>query len=70
MEKKRILTGDRPTGKLDLGHYVACGIDPSKTTIYLQSAIHPVYEINLIFEMLVTVPRLFGIQLAAKGANI
>ena len=22
MEKKRILTGDRPTGKLHLGHYV------------------------------------------------
>lgn len=107
MSQKRILTGDRPTGRMHLGHYVgsianrvrlqaeyesfyiiadlhalttkntkeeiiearnsvvemvtdylACGIDPSKTTIYLQSAIHAVYEINLIFEMLVTVPRL------------
>lgn len=107
MEKKRLLTGDRPTGKLHLGHYVgsianrvklqdeydcyfiiadlhmlttrneredvdairtnavemvidylSCGIDPAKSTIYLQSAIHAVYEINLIFEMLVTVPRL------------
>ena len=107
MEKKRLLTGDRPTGKLHLGHYVgsianrvrlqdeydsyfliadlhmlttknhpddiaairnnavemvidylACGIDPSKTTIYLQSAIQAVYEINLILAMLVTVPRL------------
>ena len=107
MEKKRLLTGDRPTGKLHLGHYVgsianrlklqdeydcffliadlhmlttmnerkaiddirviavdivtdylACGIDPAKCTIYLQSAVHAVYEINLIFEMLVTVPRL------------
>lgn len=107
MEKKRLLTGDRPTGRLHLGHYVgsianrvrlqdeydcyfliadlhmlttknqpddiaeiknnavemvidylACGIDPLKSTIYLQSAIHAVYEMNLIFEMLVTVPRL------------
>jgi tryptophanyl-tRNA synthetase len=38
--------------------YLACGIDPAKATVYLQSAIHAVYEINLIFEMLVTVPRL------------
>ncbi len=107
MEKKRILTGDRPTGKLHLGHYVgslvnrvklqdqyqcffiiadlhtlttkpskdnidkladnvremvldylACGIDPSRSVIYLQSAVHEVYEMNLFFEMLVTVPRL------------
>jgi len=107
MERKRILTGDRPTGKMHLGHYVgsianrvrlqdeykcyfiiadlhmlttrpekehidalrqntremvldylAAGIDPVKSTIYLQSAVHVVYEMNLIFEMLVTVPRL------------
>ncbi|RMG92318.1 MAG: tryptophan--tRNA ligase [Chloroflexi bacterium] len=108
MSKKRLLTGDRPTGsQLHLGHYVgslanrvrlqdeyetyiliadlhmlttkntkedinavrvnavelvkdylAVGIDPAKTTIYLQSAIHAVYEMNLFFEMLVTVPRL------------
>jgi len=107
MDKKRLLTGDRPTGRLHLGHYVgsianriklqheydcyfliadlhmlttkneredidairvnavemvkdylACGIDPAVSTIYLQSAIQAVYEINLIFEMLVTVPRL------------
>jgi tryptophanyl-tRNA synthetase len=107
MTRKRILTGDRPTGRLHLGHYIgsianrvrlqeeyecfflladlhmlttkparedidaiyanavemvidylACGIDPAKSTVYLQSAIHAVYEINLIFEMLVTVPRL------------
>jgi tryptophanyl-tRNA synthetase len=107
MEEKRILTGDRPTGKLHLGHYVgslanrvrlqdqykcyfivadlhmlttrpekehvdalrtnigemvldylAAGIDPRKSTIYLQSAVHVVYEMNLFFEMLVTVPRL------------
>ncbi len=107
MEKKRLLTGDRPTGKLHLGHYVgslqnrvklqdrydsfifvadlhmlttkpskeaiekvsenareivldylACGIDPEKATIYMQSALHEVYELNLILEMLVSVPRL------------
>lgn len=105
--RKRILTGDRPTGRLHLGHwvgslknrvalqdqyetvlivadlhmlttrpgrddiaaiadntrglvldYLAAGIDPAKVTIYLQSAIPEVYELNLIFEMLVTVNRL------------
>lgn len=106
-KRKRLLTGDRPTGRLHLGHYVgsmanrvklqddydcyfivadlhmlttkpereaidqlrvhvhdmvldylSVGIDPAKSTIYLQSAIHAVYEMNLIFEMLVTLPRL------------
>lgn len=110
MEKKRILTGDRPTGKLHLGHYLgsiknrvalqdeyesyliiadlhtlttkpdkasileirdnihemvldylACGIDPNKTTIYLQSACPAVYEMNLIFEMLISLNRLTGL---------
>lgn len=110
MEKKRILTGDRPTGKLHLGHYVgsvqnrvllqdqyecyiiiadlhslttkpekenilqirentyemvldylACGIDPKKTTIYLQSACPAVYEMNLIFEMMISLNRLTGL---------
>src|SRR5512143_338878 len=91
LAKKRILTGDRPTGRMHLGHYVgslrnrvrlqdeyecffivadlhmlttkpgpedigriadnargmvldylAAGIDPSKCTIFLQSAIHEV----------------------------
>jgi tryptophanyl-tRNA synthetase len=105
-EKKRILTGDRPTGRMHLGHYVgslqnrvrlqdeyecffiiadlhvlttrpqkadieamrgnihdivldylAVGIDPAKSTIYLQSAVHAVYEMNLFFEMLVSLPR-------------
>ncbi|HEX5136142.1 MAG TPA: tryptophan--tRNA ligase [Planctomycetota bacterium] len=103
----RLLTGDRPTGRLHLGHYVgsiqnrvklqekyetyllvadlhmlttkldktdiqsvldnargmvldhlACGIDPAKVTIYLQSAVQEVYELNLLLEMLVTVNRL------------
>ena len=105
--RKRILTGDRPTGKPHLGHYVgsmanrlrlqdefecffiiadlhtlttkperehieqlganvrdmvldylAVGIDPQKSTIFLQSGVPQTYELNLIFEMLVTVARL------------
>lgn len=104
---KRILTGDRPTGKLHLGHYVgsirhrvalqhqyecfflvadlhmlttrpgkedilqiadnargivldnlACGLDPDNATIYLQSAVHEVYELQLLLSGLVTVERL------------
>jgi len=121
-EKKRILTGDRPTGRLHLGHYVgslqnrvelqekydcyfiiadlhtlttkpqkenilgirehinemvidylACGIDPKKSVIYLQSAIPAIYEMNLIFEMLVSLNRLKGlpsIKEMAKNAHI
>lgn len=110
MTKKRILTGDRPTGLLHLGHYIgslrnridlqekydcyfiiadlhmlttrptkedileirknvhemvldylACGIDPKKSVIYLQSAVHAVYELNLIFEMLISINRLTGL---------
>ncbi len=120
--KKRILTGDRPTGKLHLGHYVgslenrlrlqdeyecifiiadlhvlttkpskdeiaqieqnirdlildhlAVGIDPNKVTFYVQSAVKEVYQINLIFEMLVTVPRLArlpSIKDMARNASI
>jgi tryptophanyl-tRNA synthetase len=122
MAQKRILTGDRPTGLLHLGHYVgslanrvrlqdeyecffiiadlhtlttkpshddiagladnarqmvldylACGIDPAKSVIYLQSAVREVYELNLLFEMLVTVPRLQripSIKEMAKSANL
>jgi tryptophanyl-tRNA synthetase len=122
MTRKRILTGDRPTGRLHLGHYVgslknrvrlqdeyecffiiadlhtlttkpspeniaglaensrqmvldylACGIDPAKSVIYLQSAVHEVYELNLLFEMLVTVPRLQrvpSLKDMAKSANL
>lgn len=122
MTKKRILTGDRPTGKLHLGHYVgsvqnrvamqdtyecnfiiadlhtlttkprkeqimemrhhikdmvldylACGIDPKKSTIYLQSAVKPWYEMNLIFEMLISLNRLTGLpslKEMARNAHI
>lgn len=107
MEKKRILTGDRPTGKLHLGHYVgtlknrvklqgeyecyfiiadlhmlttrvdksvladtknnirelvldylSVGIDPSKSTIYVQSRIPEVTELFTLFSMLISVSRL------------
>lgn len=121
-EKKRILTGDRPTGHLHLGHYVgsiknrvalqdtydcyfiiadlhtlttkphkedimrlreyihmmvldylSCGVDPKKSTIYLQSATPAVYEMNLIFEMLISVNRLTGlpsIKEMARNAHL
>ncbi|HLF82000.1 MAG TPA: tryptophan--tRNA ligase [Anaerolineales bacterium] len=106
-KNKRILTGDRPTGGMHLGHYVgslqnrvklqdsyecyfivadlhtlttkpekesiaevagnvreivldylAVGLDPERSVIFLQSGVPETYELNLIFEMLVTVPRL------------
>ncbi len=109
-KRKTIISGDRPTGLLHLGHYVgsiknrvdfqkkydcyffiadlhmlttkptkddilkirehtremvldylACGIDPEHSTIYLQSAIPAVYEMNLIFENLVSLNRLTGL---------
>jgi tryptophanyl-tRNA synthetase len=53
--------------------YLAAGIDPQKSTIYLQSAVHVVYEMNLLFEMLVTVPRLSrlpSIKEMARAAQI
>ncbi|MFH0873360.1 MAG: tryptophan--tRNA ligase [Candidatus Komeilibacteria bacterium] len=103
--KKIVLTGDRPTGKLHLGHYVgslkqrlelqktleqfvmiadvqaltdnfdnpqkvhdnvlqvaldylAVGIDPSATTIFVQSQIPEISELALYFMNLVTVSRL------------
>ncbi|MDQ7842044.1 MAG: tryptophan--tRNA ligase [bacterium] len=105
MKKGRLLTGDRPTGKLHLGHYVgtlanrvrlqdeydcfflladyhilttrldhledieenireivldylSVGIDPERSTIVLQSAVPQISELQLIFSMLVPVPRL------------
>ena len=122
MAKKRILTGDRPTGKLHLGHYVgslanrvrlqdeyecffiiadlhtlttqpekehiaeirqhvrdlvldylAVGIDPEKSVVFVQSAIPGTYELNLIFEMLVSVPRLErvpSLKDMARDANL
>jgi len=106
--KNIVLTGDRPTGKLHLGHfvgslmqrvemqnsgkydeiyieiadsqattdnadniekirqnvievaldYLACGIDPNKTTIYLQSQVPELCELTFYYLNLVTLSRL------------
>ena len=107
MEKKRILTGDRPTGRLHIGHYfgslktrlemqenseyepfiliadvqaltdnfnnpekvrknvrevaidyLSVGIDPNKTTIYIQSMIPEAAELTVFYSNLVTIARL------------
>ena len=107
MENKRILTGDRPTGKLHIGHYfgslkkrvelqesgeyeqyiliadvqaltdnfnnpqkvrdnvkelvkdyLSIGLDPNKTTIYIQSMIPETAELTLYYSNLVTISRL------------
>jgi tryptophanyl-tRNA synthetase len=106
-QRGRILTGDRPTGRMHLGHYVgslanrirlqdkyecffiiadlhtlttrttreeiaeiganvremvldylSVGIDPARSTIFLQSGVPQTAELNLLFMMLTTVPRL------------
>lgn len=106
-KKKRILTGDRPTGRLHIGHYfgslktrvelqnsgkydsyiliadvqaltdnfnnpdkvrknvrevvldyLSVGIDPTKTTIYIQSMIPEVAELTVFYSNLVTISRL------------
>ncbi len=104
-EKKRILTGDRPTGRLHIGHYfgsilnrvklqdeyetyilvadvqaltdnfnnpdkvrknvrevvidyLSCGIDPEKSTIYIQSMIPETAELTVFYSNLVTIARL------------
>ena len=107
MNKKRIVTGDRPTGRLHIGHYfgslknrvelqnsgeydqyilvadvqaltdnfnnpekvrknvrevvmdyLSVGIDPEKTTIYIQSMIPEVAELTVYYSNLVTIARL------------
>lgn len=105
-DKKRILSGMRPTGKLHLGHYfgalenwvslqhdydayfeiadvqaltdnfenpekvrrnvrevamdyLAAGIDPEKSTIFVQSMIPEIAELTVFYSNLVTVSRLF-----------
>lgn len=107
-EKKIMLTGDRPTGKLHIGHYVgslrrrvelqnrgdfdemyvmiadtqaltdnagnpqkvrdniievaldylSCGLDPNKTTIFVQSHIPELFELTCYYLDLVTLSRL------------
>jgi tryptophanyl-tRNA synthetase len=105
--RPRILTGDRPTGPLHVGHYVgsvknrielqdryecffiiadvhtlttrpeykhvrdlaaniravvidylATGIDPERSVIFVQSAVRETYELNTLLSMLTTVARL------------
>ena len=103
-DKPRILTGDTPTGKLHLGHYVgsvenrlalqndydcyfliankhafttradkpaeirqsvidiatdylACGIDPTKATMFIQSEVPAIDELTFFFSMLVPFNR-------------
>lgn len=105
--KKRILTGDRPTGRLHIGHYfgslqkrvemqnsglydpyilvadvqaltdnfnnpdkvrknvrevvmdyLSVGIDPEKTTIFIQSMIPEIAELTVFYSNLVTISRL------------
>ncbi len=105
--KKRILTGDRPTGRLHIGHYfgslkkrvemqnsglydpyilvadvqaltdnfnnpdkvrknvrevvmdyLAVGIDPEKSTIFIQSMIPEIAELTVFYSNLVTIARL------------
>lgn len=105
-KEKIVLTGDRPTGKLHLGHYVgsiknrvklqdeatksfymvadiqaltdnadnpekvrssvlevvldnlACGVDPKKTTFFIQSQVPEIAELTVLFMNLVTVQQL------------
>lgn len=106
MEKKNILTGIRPTGKLHLGHYfgavcnwvklqedyhsffeiadvqaltdnfnnpekvrtnvrevtidlLSLGIDPEKSTIFVQSTIPEIAELTVYYSNLVTMARLY-----------
>ena len=107
MDKKRIVTGDRPTGRLHIGHYfgslqnrvkmqeddsierfvmiadvqaltdnfnnpqkvrdnvyqvlldyLSVGIDPEKTTIFLQSMVPELAELTVYYSNLVTIARL------------
>jgi tryptophanyl-tRNA synthetase len=41
--------------------YLSCGIDPKKSLLYLQSALPAIYELNLIFEMMISINRLQGL---------
>lgn len=105
MTKPRLLTGDTPTGRLHLGHwvgslenrvalqddydcffilanthafttkvdqpkairestlditldYLAAGIDPAKSTIFIESDIPAIFELTALFTMLIPYPRL------------
>lgn len=118
--KSRVLTGDRVTGKLHLGHYagslknrvalqeehecfvmladvqaltthferpelirsslkemaldyLAAGIDPNKTSIFVQSLVPEIAELTMFFSMLVTVNTLRHnptVKAESKGAGL
>jgi tryptophanyl-tRNA synthetase len=104
MKKPRLLTGDTPTGRLHLGHwigsvenrvalqdeydcyfiianvhafttrmdrpddirqstldiamdYLACGIDPKRSTMFIQSEIPAIADLTFFFSMLIPFPR-------------
>ncbi len=106
MSRKRILTGDRPTGPLHLGHYagsvanrallqdeydtfiiiadvqalttnfdrpdrlredvlnvamdnLACGVDPDRSTLFVQTMVPEIAELTILYANLVTVNQLF-----------
>jgi tryptophanyl-tRNA synthetase len=116
--KPRLLTGDRPTGPLHLGHLVgtlqsrvslqdshecfqivadlhslttrwkrgqitelpgnvrdmvldllSVGIDPARTTIYLQSGVPAVYDLTILLQMLTPVARLSKIDTIKEMAR-
>ncbi|HEY8470375.1 MAG TPA: tryptophan--tRNA ligase [Longimicrobiales bacterium] len=116
--RRRVLTGDRPTGRLHLGHwvgslqnrvrlqeehdcffiiadfhtlttrpdkeairempdnirqmvldYLAVGIDPERSTIFVQSAVPETAELHLLLEMLVSLPRLERIPTVREMAQ-
>jgi tryptophanyl-tRNA synthetase len=53
--------------------YLAVGIDPSKSNIFVQSSIPEIYELNTLLGMLVSVPRLERIPSLkdmAQSANL
>ena len=57
LEKEHIIEIQRHTREIVLD-YLGIGIDPEKSIIFIQSAIPGTYELNLLFEMMVSVPRL------------
>jgi tryptophanyl-tRNA synthetase len=53
--------------------YLSVGIDPARSTIFLQSGVPETFELNLILEMLISVPRLQrvpSIKEMAQAANL
>src|SRR5690606_23505047 len=49
--------------------YLSLGIDPERATIFVQSAVPETAELNLIFEMLISLPRLERLPSIKKMAE-